>query len=74
VPGFTINRICALSLFVLNKSNVNTLVRSSKIITTGIGLTSIPMIIHPIDHLVHVVMDKFRPTFGIRPYYKNEKE
>ena len=75
VPGFTINRICKLSLYLLNNSNVKTLIQSSKVLTTGIGLLSIPLIIHPIDHAVHVVMDKtIRPAIGIELYYKDEKQ
>ena len=71
LKGFTINRICKLSSFMLNKSGVKQLVRSNKIITTGIGLASIPFIIHPIDHLCHYVMDKsIRPLLGIELHLK----
>jgi fission process protein 1 len=56
VPGFTINRICKLSLFLMNKTNVASVVRASKVLTTGVGLLSIPLIIHPIDHICHVVL------------------
>ena len=58
----------------MNKSNIASLVRASKVLTTGVGLASIPFIIHPIDHLCHVAMDKtLRPALGIEPYYKKEK-
>ena len=58
----------------MNKTNVASVVRASKVLTTGVGLLSIPLIIHPIDHLCHVVMDKtLRPAMGIEPYYKEEK-
>lgn len=75
LPGFTINRICKLSLYLMNKSNVKPLIQSSKVLTTGIGLLSIPLIIHPIDHAVHVAMDKtVRPAIGVELYYKeNDK-
>ena len=74
VPGFTINRICKLSSFLMTKSNIQPLVRANKILTTGIGLASIPFIIHPIDHLCHVAMDKsVRPALGIPPHLKEEK-
>lgn len=71
VPGYTINRICKLSTFLLNKTNVKAIVRANKVLTTAVGLSSIPFIIHPIDHGCHVVMDKtIRPFFGIEPYIK----
>ena len=70
--GFTINRICKLSSTLLDKSAVNTLVRSNKLITTAIGLVSIPFIIHPIDHLCHLAMDKsLRPLLNIEPHLKD---
>jgi fission process protein 1 len=71
VPGFTINRICKLSSILLNKTNVRPIVRANKVLTTAIGLCSIPLIIHPIDHACHVVMDKtVRPYLGIEPHLK----
>jgi fission process protein 1 len=71
VPGFTINRICKLSSFLLNKTEVKAIVRANKVLTTAIGLSSIPFIIHPIDHACHVVMDKtVRPALGVEPYFK----
>ena len=73
IPGFTINRICKLSSLVINKSNMAPLMRANKAITTVIGLASIPLIIHPIDHLCHVVMDKtLRPFLAIEPHVKDE--
>lgn len=69
IPGFTINRICKLSSFILQKSSVA--LRTNKILTTLIGLGSIPMIIHPIDHACHAVMDKtIRPVLGIETHLK----
>ncbi|XP_064621101.1 mitochondrial fission process protein 1-like [Lineus longissimus] len=57
VPGFTINRVCALSAFLLKRSSsLPPTVR--KWTTTCIGLASIPFIIKPIDHGVEVVMNK----------------
>lgn len=63
IPGFTINRTCALSLFLLAKSTKLSLpVR--KWTTTAIGLGMIPFIVHPIDRLVDVLMDNtFRVVF-----------
>jgi fission process protein 1 len=70
IPGFTINRICFTSLLMLNKFNKTNL-RFNKILTTAIGLGSIPIIIHPIDHFCHQVMDKtLRPVLGIEPHIK----
>jgi fission process protein 1 len=69
VPGFTINRLCKLCSILLNKTNVQPIVRTSKILTTAIGLCSIPLIIHPIDQGVHLVMNKsVRPALGIEPH------
>jgi len=57
IPGFTINRLCALSLLLLSKSSRLSLpVR--KWTTTAIGLASIPFIVKPIDHGVDYMMDK----------------
>jgi fission process protein 1 len=75
LPGFTINRICFTSLALLNKSrrNGSSGWSSNKIITTLIGLAAIPLIVHPIDHFCHQVMDKtLRPVMGIEPHL-NEK-
>ena len=48
IPGFTINRICKLSHFVLaNTTSLPLSVR--KWTTTALGLASIPFIIKPID-------------------------
>ncbi|KAI1292224.1 Mitochondrial fission process protein 1 [Halotydeus destructor] len=56
IPGFTINRVCAGSLYALNK--YSTLVpQKQKWITTAIGLGCIPLIVKPIDQAVDLVMD-----------------
>lgn len=69
VPGFTINRICKLSSIIIGKTGAS--VKVGKILTTLIGLGSIPFIIHPIDHGCHVIMDKtIRPYLGIEPHVK----
>ena len=50
IPGLTINRLCALSRFMLNRYAVNMLSQHvRRWAVTGIGLGSIPFIIHPID-------------------------
>lgn len=57
IPGFTINRVCALSLFLLKRYSSLSL-NTCKWTTTGVGLSCIPFIVSPIDHGVHVLMDK----------------
>jgi fission process protein 1 len=56
IPGFTINRVVALSTAVANKT-----LQQSPIVRrwapTAIGLGVIPLIIHPIDHLVDSLLD-----------------
>jgi len=69
VPGFTINRICWLSLKVLAKTAPSWPLAIRKWTTTGIGLGSIPFIVHPIDTSVHYVMDS-----TIRQLYISNKE
>ncbi|XP_042904374.1 mitochondrial fission process protein 1 isoform X1 [Parasteatoda tepidariorum] len=63
IPGFTINRLCATSMYLLKK---NTKLPSStrKWTTVAIGLGSIPFIVKPIDHLVDSIMNHtFRKWF-----------
>ncbi|XP_055385147.1 mitochondrial fission process protein 1 [Condylostylus longicornis] len=55
VPGFTINRITTLAIRFLRKKDLNKAIK--KAIPTGLGLTSIPFIIKPIDHFIDYVMD-----------------
>ena len=56
IPGFTINRLCAASLFMLQKYSKFAPAKQ-KWITTALGLGSIPIIIKPIDHGVDYAMD-----------------
>lgn len=58
IPGFTINRICAGSLYTMAKTIPQVAEGTRKWMTTGIGLGVIPLIVHPIDSLVHYGMDK----------------
>ncbi|XP_016107898.1 mitochondrial fission process protein 1-like [Sinocyclocheilus grahami] len=64
IPGFTINRVCATSLFLLGKTTRWPLpVR--KWTTTAIGLSTIPFIITPIDRSVDFLMDSsLRKLYG----------
>lgn len=64
IPGFTINRICALSNYVLQKSSKMP-VNVRKWTVTGIGLLCIPFIIKPIDTCVdHLMESTFRKLEG----------
>ncbi|OXA62151.1 mitochondrial fission process protein 1 [Folsomia candida] len=68
IPGFTINRLCALSLFLLSKNKKLSL-PMRKWTTTAIGLASIPFIVKPIDHGVDFLMEStfrkfFHPEIG----------
>ncbi|KPP63444.1 mitochondrial fission process protein 1-like [Scleropages formosus] len=64
IPGFTINRVCAASLYVLGRSTRWPLpVR--KWTTTAIGLSTIPFIITPIDRSVDFLLDSsLRKVYG----------
>ena len=57
IPGFTINRICAASLYSLARAAPQISLNTRKWMTTGLGLGVIPFIVHPIDSLVHFGMD-----------------
>jgi fission process protein 1 len=73
VPGFTINRLCKLSSILMSKSAIPFLIKSNKFLTTAIGLCSIPLIIHPIDHICHLAMDRtVRPMLNIEPHLKDK--
>ncbi|KAK9876067.1 hypothetical protein WA026_011176 [Henosepilachna vigintioctopunctata] len=56
IPGFTINRICALSTFLLRKSNMVSST-ASRMIVPGIALASIPFIVKPIDHFTDYLLN-----------------
>lgn len=64
IPGFTINRVCAASLFLLGRTTRWPLpVR--KWTTTAIGLSTIPFIITPIDRSVDYLLDSsLRKLYG----------
>ncbi|XP_069684110.1 mitochondrial fission process protein 1 [Periplaneta americana] len=66
IPGITINRICALSLYTLGRTTKLPPI-TRKWVTTGIGLACIPFIVKPIDMFVDYVMDEtFRKAVGSR--------
>ena len=49
IPGFTINRICKVTEFILKRYASQIPAASQSWLTTAIGLGFIPIIIHPID-------------------------
>mmetsp|Transcript_37080 Transcript_37080/g.37754 ORF Transcript_37080/g.37754 Transcript_37080/m.37754 type:complete len:160 (+) Transcript_37080:120-599(+) len=57
IPGFTINRVVALTEFSLKKTSLvhPVLIRGSP---TAIGITIIPIIVHPIDSAVEYGMNQ----------------
>lgn len=56
IPGATINRVCAVSNYLLKR--VEKLPKNTRKYTvTTIGLVTIPFIIKPIDNLVDNLMD-----------------
>ncbi|XP_013791081.1 mitochondrial fission process protein 1-like [Limulus polyphemus] len=57
IPGFTINRVCATSLFFLRKMT-SLPPATRKWTTTALGLGCIPFIVKPIDNFVDYLMDK----------------
>ena len=57
IPGFTINRVCAFSLFAMGRAIPNVALNARKWATTAVGLGIIPFIVHPIDSAVHYGMD-----------------
>eukprot|EP00128_Syssomonas_multiformis_P015213 Colp12_sorted_trinity150504_noHs@13397 len=59
IPGVTINRVCALTSFALQRVLPNVPSSGRKWATTFVGLGMIPLIIHPIDHLVDYGMDGY---------------
>lgn len=55
IPGFTINRLCAGSKYILNRTSLSS--GKVKWITTALGLAAIPFIIQPIDKSVDFALD-----------------
>ncbi|XP_075425023.1 mitochondrial fission process protein 1 [Ascaphus truei] len=68
IPGFTINRLCAASLYLMKRVTRWPLpVR--KWATTAIGLSAIPVIITPIDRSVDFLLDS-----SIRKLYSTHEK
>ncbi|KXJ27829.1 mitochondrial fission process protein 1 [Exaiptasia diaphana] len=57
IPGFTINRICVSSRFILKRVARTMPVTTQTWITTLVGLSMIPVIIKPIDRGVDYLME-----------------
>ncbi|CAH0713453.1 unnamed protein product, partial [Brenthis ino] len=57
IPGFVINRICVYSQNYLQKNVPKLPPTPRKLLTVGIGLVSIPFIVHPIDDSVTCLMN-----------------
>lgn len=66
IPGFTINRICRLSQLMLRRYTSMHSTRRNWA-TTAAGLSSIPVIVHPIDQMVDWLMDS-----TCRRYYSDK--
>ncbi|XP_062999841.1 mitochondrial fission process protein 1 [Elgaria multicarinata webbii] len=67
IPGFTINRVCAASLYLMG-SMTRWPVSVRKWATTAVGLSAIPFIIKPIDRSVDFLMDS-----SLRKLYKTDE-
>ncbi|EGW10806.1 mitochondrial fission process protein 1 [Cricetulus griseus] len=67
IPGFTINRLCAASLYGL-RTMTRWPLTVRKWTTTTLGLLAIPVIVHPIDRSVDFLLDsslrKLYPSVG----------
>ncbi|XP_074150182.1 mitochondrial fission process protein 1 [Sminthopsis crassicaudata] len=68
IPGFTINRLCAASLYVLGRATRWPLA-ARKWTTTAVGLMAIPVIIHPIDRSVDFLLDS-----SLRKIYPSQEK
>ncbi|XP_046385108.1 mitochondrial fission process protein 1 isoform X2 [Ischnura elegans] len=72
IPGFTINRVCAGTLYLLKKTTKWPKI-TRKWTATAVGIACIPLIVSPIDHGVHQLMDSsVRKWLGI-PCYADHK-
>jgi len=59
IPGFTIHQVCHYSGIGLSKTIPKVPLPRRQLMVSAIGLATIPFIIHPIDHAVDWVFDKF---------------
>ncbi|XP_013144779.1 PREDICTED: mitochondrial fission process protein 1 isoform X1 [Papilio polytes] len=57
IPGYAINRICHHSQLYFKKHYRRFPILAINLMTVGVGLISIPFIVHPIDNGVTILMD-----------------
>ncbi|KPI99026.1 Mitochondrial fission process protein 1 [Papilio xuthus] len=57
IPGYAINRICHHSQIYFKKHYTRFPMLAINLMTVGVGLISIPFIVHPIDNGVTILMD-----------------
>lgn len=70
IPGFTINRICAASLYLLARTT-RWPIPVRKWTTTAVGLSAIPVIIKPIDRSVDFLLDAtLRKVYNVERKHK----
>ncbi|CAG0892639.1 unnamed protein product [Darwinula stevensoni] len=65
IPGFTINRLCALARLLL-RARAKAHPWAHRWAPTALGLAAIPFIVRPIDAAVDRAMD-----FGVRPFFRD---
>lgn len=64
IPGFTINRVVKGVKYGIRKSGAGSVPALARWGPTAVGLAIIPFIVHPIDELVHNIMDKTTRPLG----------
>ncbi|CAH2052659.1 unnamed protein product, partial [Iphiclides podalirius] len=57
IPGYAINRICHHSQIYFKRNYCRIPVTARNLMTVGVGLISIPFIVHPIDNGVTLLMN-----------------
>ncbi|CAK1589992.1 unnamed protein product [Parnassius mnemosyne] len=57
IPGYAINRICHYSQKFFSKNFRKVPLSARNLMTVGVGLASIPFIVHPIDNSVTLLMN-----------------
>lgn len=68
-PAITVHTIVKYSALIINKTLHQTpqIMKASSLLSVAIGLCSIPLIIHPLDHLTDYLMDN-----TIRRFYNDK--
>lgn len=71
VPGFTINRVVRVAQMCIARSNGPPALHRWG--ASVIGLSVIPAIVEPIDHWMHLIMDRVvRPPLGVPPVVRKD--